>query len=239
MAERAPIVLDVGKTLSKLSLWTSEGQLQERRTRANHRDGTLDTAGIEGWIEATLREFSGLAHVGSLIPVGHGAAAVVLRDGKLVQAPLDYEAPIPERIRAKYEALRDPFPNTGSPALPLGLNLGAQLFYQVSLHPTLFTGRAMVLPWPQYWSRLLSGVAASEVTSLGCHTDLWNPLTGSHSDLPATRSTTQHKAPLKSAGAILGPLLPQWASHTGQPPDTQFFCGFFASNAVLFVFCGF
>jgi len=239
MAERATIVLDVGKTLSKLSLWTSEGQLLERRTRANPRDGTLDTAGIEGWIEATLREFSGLAHVGSLIPVGHGAAAVVLRDGKLVQAPLDYEAPIPERIRAKYEALRDPFPNTGSPALPLGLNLGAQLFYQESLHPTLFTGRAMVLPWPQYWSWLLSGVAASEVTSLGCHTDLWNPLTGSHSDLSVSRGWAQHLAPLKSAGAILGPLLPQWASRTGLPPDTQIYCGIHDSNAALHAARGF
>ena len=34
MAGRATIVLDVGKTLSKLSLWTAEGRLLERRTRA-------------------------------------------------------------------------------------------------------------------------------------------------------------------------------------------------------------
>ena len=73
---------------------------------------------------------------------------------------------------------------TGSPALPLGLNLGAQLFYQESLNPTLLARAAIVMPWPQYWSWLLSGVAASEVTSLGCHTDLWNPLTGTHSDFP-------------------------------------------------------
>jgi sugar (pentulose or hexulose) kinase len=239
MPERATIVLDVGKTLSKLSLWTSEGRLLERRTRPNPRIGTLDAAGIEAWVEATLREFAGLAHVGALIPVSHGAAAAVIRDGKLVQAPLDYEAEIPRAVREEYDALRDPFPDTGSPALPLGLNLGAQLFYQESLQPTLFTGRAIVLPWPQYWSWLLSGVAAAEVTSLGCHTDLWNPLTGTHSSLSMSRGWAQHMAPLRSAGAILGPLLPQWASRTGLPADTQIYCGIHDSNAALHAARGF
>jgi len=239
MAERTTVVLDVGKTLSKLSLWTPDGRLLERRTRPNPRTDTLDAAGIEAWIEATLREFAKLTHVGALIPVSHGAAAAVIRDGKLVQPPLDYEAAIPEAVRAQYEALRDPFSNTGSPALPLGLNLGAQLFYQESLHPTLFTGRAIVLPWPQYWSWLLSGVAASEVTSLGCHTDLWNPLTGTHSGLSVARGWALHMAPLKSAGAILGPLLPQWASRTGLPADTQIYCGIHDSNAALHAARGF
>lgn len=31
--------------------------------------------------------------------------------------------------------------------------------------------------YPQYWALRLTGIAANEVTSLGCHTDLWNPWT--------------------------------------------------------------
>ena len=239
MSNRATIVLDVGKTLSKLSLWTPEGRLLERRTRPNPRSGTLDASGIENWIEGTLRELGMLAHIGSIIPVSHGAAAAVIRDGALAQAPLDYEAEVPEPVRKEYDRLRDPFVSTGSPALPLGLNLGAQLFYQESLHPSLLAGRAIVMPWPQYWSWLLSGVAASEVTSLGCHTDLWNPLTGSHSGLSVSRGWAQHMAPLKSAGAILGPLQPQWAERTGLPADTQIYCGIHDSNAALHAARGF
>jgi sugar (pentulose or hexulose) kinase len=250
MSARATIVLDVGKTLSKLSLWTPEGHLLERRTRPNPRIGenpgighgqyaTLDAAGIEHWVGETLRELAQLAHVGSIVPVSHGAAAAVILDGALVQAPLDYESPMPADVRREYDALRDPFANTGSPALPVGLNLGAQLFYQESLNPTLFAPGSTVLPWPQYWSWLLSGVAASEVTSLGCHTDLWNPLARTHSALSTARGWAQRIAPLQPAGAILGPLLPRWAQSTGLPPDTQIYCGLHDSNAALHAARGF
>ncbi len=226
MAGRSTIVLDVGKTLSKLSLWTPEGRLLERRTRPNPRIDTgqytaLDVVGIERWVEETLRDFAQLAHVGSIIPVGHGAAAAVIRDGTLVQAPLDYEFPLPVELRAEYDALRDPFGMTGSPALPVGLNLGAQLFYLESLNPQLFAPNTTVLPWPQYWSWLLAGVAAAEVTSLGCHTDLWNPLAGSHSALSVARgwARTHRAAPPRRrnsrlpAAALGGPHGPA----TGHP----------------------
>ena len=238
MSDRATIVLDVGKTLSKLSLWTPEGRLLERRTRQNPRitdsgRAVLDARGIEEWVENALRDFARLAHVGSIIPVSHGAAAAVIRDGELIQAPLDYESEVPETIRQQYDELRDPFVSTGSPALPFGLNLGVQLYYQQSLKPDLLAPRSWVLPWPQYWSWLLSGVGASEVTSLGCHTDLWNPLTGTHSALSASRGWAEHIAPLRDAGAVLGPLLPKWVERTCLPADTLVHCGIHDSNAAL------
>lgn len=238
MADRATIVLDVGKTLSKLSIWTREGQFLERRTRPNPRltaDGraVLDAQGIESWIESTLRDFAQLADVGAIIPVSHGAAAAVIRDGQLVQAPLDYEADLPATIRQAYHELRDPFARTGSPALPLGLNLGAQLYYQQSLDPDWLQPGSVVLPWAQYWSWLLSGVATCELTSLGCHSDLWNPLTSSPSTLALSRGWAQHLAALRPAADILGSLLPHWVERTGLPPDTRIYCGLHDSNAAL------
>src|SRR3954454_6669440 len=98
MSNRATIVLDVGKTLSKLSLWTPEGRLLERRTRPNPRSGTLDAEGIEDWREGILRELGTLAHIGPTIPVSHAAAAALIRDGVLARAPLDYESEVPEPI---------------------------------------------------------------------------------------------------------------------------------------------
>lgn len=244
MPAPATIVLDVGKTLSKLSLWTADGVLLERRTRPNARIepgqlATLDAVGIESWIEATLPEFARRAHVGAIIPVSHGAAAAVIRDGRLVQAPLDYESPVPEAVRQEYDQLRDAFASTGSPALPLGLNLGAQLFYQQSLNPHLLDSRSAWLPWAQYWSWLLCGVAAAEVTSLGCHSDLWNPLTGTPSALSVARGWAERMPPLKPAGAALGTLLPRWVARTGLPADTQVYCGIHDSNAALHAARGF
>jgi hypothetical protein len=104
--------------------------------------------------------------VEEIIPVAHGAAVAGIRNGVLAFAPPDYEWPIPDEVLAAYRAGRDAFAVTGSPAFPGGLNIGSQLHYLETLDPALFR-EAMLLPYAQYWAWRLSGVAVSEVTSLG------------------------------------------------------------------------
>ena len=243
MKGRATIVLDIGKTLAKLSLWSADGAMIERRVRANARVTSasylaLDAAGIEAWMAETLRELAKLADVGAIIPVGHGAAAAIIRGGRLACPPLDYEDAMPEGLRARYEAGRDAFSDTGSPSLPDGLNLGAQIFRLESLDTNL-ANDTQILPWAQYWSWLLCGVAASEVTSLGCHTDLWNPLAGKASALAERRGWATRLAPLRGAGEVLGTLTPAWVARTGLPADTEVHCGLHDSNAALLAARGF
>jgi sugar (pentulose or hexulose) kinase len=233
--DRAIIVLDIGKTHAKLSLWEWDGVVIERRVRANTTDGvSLDASGVEGWLAETLTGYAKLAHVGALIPVTHGAAVAIVRDGALVAPPRDYEADIPANVSAEYRALRDSFDVTGSPALPLGLNLGAQLYAQREL-----LSASTVLLYPQYWAWLLSGVAASEVTSLGCHTDLWKPAEAKPSALAEKIGVAAALPPLCKAGDVLGPITPAWAERTGLPSDTQIYCGLHDSNAALLAARGF
>jgi sugar (pentulose or hexulose) kinase len=233
--ERAIIVLDVGKTLAKLSLWDCNGALIDRRSRSNAAvGGRLDVEGIEDWLAAVLSDFAALADVGAIIPVAHGAAAVVLHQGQRIAAPMDYEAPIPPEIRKAYDVLRDPFSETGSPALPDGLNLGAQLFHLGALPKG-----AQILLWPQYWAWVLSGIAASEVTSLGCHSDLWTPTAGIPSRLAHKMGWAASFPPLRLGGEILGPIRAEWAARTGLPADTQIHCGLHDSNAALVAARGF
>ena len=244
MEPRAVVVLDVGKTQSKLGLWNVAGQLLERRTRLNATIATadyiaLDSSGIEDWLAETLLEFAQWANVGSIIAVSHGAAAAVIRSGQLVCPPLDYENPIPDRLRSEYHRQRDPFAATGSPASGNGLNLGMQLRYLEELHPSLLASGSILMPWAQYWGWLLSGVAASEVTSLGCHTDLWQPSTGKPSPLAVRRGWSRAMAPLRPAGAVLGTLTPEWAARTGLKPDVRIHCGLHDSNAALLAARGF
>ena len=237
MKGRATIVLDIGKTLAKLSLWSPDGALIERRVRPNEHIRTagyaaLDTAGIEAWAVEVLRYFAKLADVGAIVPVGHGAGAAIIRGDHLACSPLDYEEALPADLRAAYAAERDAFAETGSPVLPDGLNLGAQLFRLERRDPTLAHG-TQIVPWAQYWSWLLSGVAASEVTSLGCHTDLWNPLAAAPSGLAERRGWAKRLAPLRRAGEILGTLTPAWVQRTRLPADTEIYCGLHDSNAAL------
>lgn len=244
MADRAIIVIDIGKTLAKLTLWDSDGSLIERRTRANPRAPAntfkpLDVEGLEGWIADTLTDFAGLADVGAIIPVAHGAAAAIVRDGRLIQAPSDYEAPIVGALHAAYLAERDPFAQTGSPALPLGLNLGAQLYRLRAARAQIFAAGSQILLWPQYWSWRLSGVGASEATSLGCHSDLWQPARERPSRLATRMGWAACLPPLRRAADILGPITPEWAERTGLPADTSIYCGIHDSNAALVAARGF
>jgi len=239
MGEPATVVLDVGKTLTKLSLWTPDGRLIAQCNRANERVETgayvaLDAAGIEAFVAESLRSFAGLAQVGAIIPVGHGAGAAVLDDRSgLVLPPLDYEHPIPSSIRHAYDEQRDSFSLTGSAALPDGLNLGAQLFFLESLHAGLLSGQRRIVPWAQYWAWVLSGVAASEVTSLGCHTDLWRPLARAPSQLAINRGWSERFAPLHDAGSVLGTLRSEWVARTGLSSRVCVYCGLHDSNAAL------
>jgi sugar (pentulose or hexulose) kinase len=231
----ATIVIDIGKTFSKLTLWDRTGTWTALRKRANVQiNGALDVAGLEEWLAQKLSEFARLARVSAIIPVAHGAAAALVRGDQLVCPPRDYESPIAADIRAAYDQLRPSFAKTGSPALPDGLNLGAQLF---AVQDQM--AEATILLWPQYWSWLLSGVASSEVTSLGTHTDLWNPATGSFSTLVERLGWDANFPPLRAAGDSLGPITPEWAARTGLPADTQIHCGVHDSNAALVAARGF
>jgi len=237
-------VLDVGKTLTKLSLWDSSGTVIARESRPNTRPdagafAALDAAGVEAWAAEVLRDFASRGPVAALVPVGHGAALAVLRDGRLACPSPDYEEPVPEPVRARYDLDRDAFELTGSPRLPLGLNLGVQLAWLEVLYPGLLSPGASVVTWAQYWAWLFSGVAATEVTSLGCHTDLWRPRAGVFSALAARRGWAERMAPLRRAGEAFGPLRPDWVARTGLSPQTQVYCGLHDSNAALLAARGF
>ena len=238
------IVLDVGKTLAKLSLWSEEGRVIEQHERYNARVESggrqaLDTEGIERWVEQILRHFARRGPVSAIVPVAHGAAAAVLRAGRLACPVADYEDPVPQDVRAAYDAQRDAFVLTGSPALPDGLNLGVQLYRLEQEQPGLLTGDACIVTWPQYWAWRLSGVAACEVSSLGCHTDLWRPGERGPSAIARERGWFARLAPVRRADERLGSLSDEWALRTGLSAEVSIYCGVHDSNAALLAARGF
>ena len=224
------IVIDMGKSLSKVSLWDRAGRRLDVRARPNAMaGGVLDVDGIAAWLVDALAAWS--EHpVEAIVPVGHGAGVAALRDGALAFAPLDYEAAIPADVMERYRAARDPFRVTGSPALPHGLNLGAQLWW---LEEQGALAGTTLLPWAQYWAWFLSGVAVSEVSSLGCHSDLWAPSAGAFSPLAQRMRWAERFAPRAHAGDVLGMLRSELAAVTGLSPHGRVLAGVHDSNAAL------
>jgi sugar (pentulose or hexulose) kinase len=231
-------VIDIGKTHAKATLWDAAANLVASRSRANRPPAAngipgLDVSGIEHWLEGVLIEFAAAGPVDAVIPVAHGAAAALIHAGRLQREPLDYEWPSIASDRGSYDAERDPFSATGSPALPGGLNLGLQLHWLDSQRDTAIRS-AQIIPWPQFWGWRLSGVAASEITSLGCHTDLWRHQARGPSNLSVRRGWAERLAPLRAANAVLGTITTDWSQRTGLAASTQVLCGVHDSNAALF-----
>jgi sugar (pentulose or hexulose) kinase len=99
--------------------------------------------------------------------------------------------------------------------------------------------RSTLVPWAQYWAWFLSGVAVSEVTSLGCHSDLWAPAEGRFSPLAERRGWASRFAPVIKAGDAIGRLRPELAARTGLPETAQVLAGLHDSNAALLAARGF
>ncbi|WP_323142031.1 FGGY-family carbohydrate kinase [Massilia phyllosphaerae] len=230
----ALIVLDIGKTNAKLALIDAGGRVlaEQRRPNAVLADGPYphhDTEGLWQWLLATCRGFAGLAEVSAIVPVTHGAtAALVDRDG-LVLPVLDYEA----RLPGVDYTVRPTFAETCSPDLPAGLNLGRQLAWLQQTYPAEFARTRHILMYPQYWAWRLGGAAAGEATSLGCHTDLWNPRTQQYSSLVERMGWRKLMPPLAPASASLGTLRAEVADATGLPRGCQVLSGIHDSNASL------
>ncbi len=231
-------VLDIGKTNAKvvvLDAATGAEIAAARRANAVVKDGPYPHYDVEALWAFTLDAFRRFAREPGFDAISittHGAAAALLAaDGGLALPVLDYEHAYPQTIRKAYDALRPPFGETRSPRLPGGLNLGAQLHYQKTAFPEAFAGVATIVTYPQYWAARLTGVAASEATSLGCHTDLWNPQAGDYSALVDMLALRPLMAPIRSAFDALGPVLPEIAGVIGV--SVPVYCGIHDSNASL------
>ncbi|MEO1969302.1 MAG: FGGY family carbohydrate kinase [Sphingomonadaceae bacterium] len=235
-------MVDIGKTLSKVSLWSADGRMLDRQVRPNDQptvDGLsrLDLDGIANWLLGALSNYRG-EDIRAIVPVAHGAGVVALDASGPALPPLDYEQDLPEDVLSAYHNERAGFAETGSPSLPGGLNMGAQLYWMQLRHPDILAKTTLV-PWAQYWAWFLSGTARSEVTSLGCHSDLWAPQAGHFSSLANRLNWSNRFAPLAGAGDIIGRLRSEIAISTGLSAETPVLAGLHDSNAALLAARGF
>lgn len=233
-------VIDIGKTNAKLAL-VRLSDLSE--VAVVTRPNTVlpgppyphfDIDGHWAFILDGLARFHANHRVQAISVTTHGAAgALIAKDGSLAAPVLDYEHTGPEDLAKAYDAIRPSFAETGSPRLSMGLNLGAQLHWQIETHPKLLGTVETVVTYPQFWGHRLTGVAATDVTSLGCHTDLWNPYARAFSSLPNALGLSGKIASPRKPGEILGPILKEVARRTGLDPKTPVYCGIHDSNASL------
>ncbi len=235
-------VLDVGKTHLKLLLIDAQGQpVAERRQRnapvwAPQGYLALDTAGTGDWVCDALAGLGALrGRITRLITTTHGAAFAALKGDALALPVPDYEFEGFDAALAPQHGqyAPDAFEHTLSPRLPCGLNAATQFDWLARHAGAEFDAADTLLPYPQYWAWWACGTRASELSSLGCHTQLWRPREQRFSDLAQRRGWAQRFAPLRPAWQVLGTLRPALARRLGLSEAVQVHGGVHDSNACL------
>ena len=185
---RQPVIaiLDIGKTNKKSFLidehyrivWENSCRFQE--TSDEDGDPCEDVKALGAWVHQSLQEMLALPQyeVKAVNCSAYGASFVLIDENGQVTAPLyNYLKTYPAELHRQF--FRD-YNNDGSlPGLTaspvLGsLNSGLQLYRLKYLQPERYKAVRYALHLPQYISYLLTGKPVADITSIGCHTMLWN-----------------------------------------------------------------
>jgi sugar (pentulose or hexulose) kinase len=194
MKQPVTAIFDIGKTNKKFFLF----DFQFREVHQEYvsfpetadEDGypCEDLAAVVAWMRQTLGKFlqSEEFEIKQLNFSTYGASFVHLDENGSPLTPLyNYTKPYPTELLAEfYENYggKDTFcVQTASPALGM-LNSGLQVYWLKKTRPDVFARIRYSLHFPQYCSYLFAGTAASEYSSVGCHTGLWNYATRRYHD---------------------------------------------------------
>ncbi|WP_346316109.1 FGGY family carbohydrate kinase [Chitinophaga sp. YIM B06452] len=186
--EKIPVIaiFDIGKTNKKLFLFDEQYRIVfEESARLEE---TIDEDGDACEDLPLLRLFvqdmmaKALSREEFLIRAvnfsAYGASMVFIDEAGRPLTPLyNYLKPYPASLRIGfYEQYGGETAFSLESASPVlgSLNSGMQLYRLRHQHPVLFRKMQYALHLPQYLSFLLSGVACSDITSIGCHTNLWD-----------------------------------------------------------------
>jgi sugar (pentulose or hexulose) kinase len=240
---RAPastLVLDIGKSNAKLVLIGPGGEVMGSAAIANasvrddvHGFLALGVVRLRDWLlDAVPRLLEGDAPA-RIAVTAHGAAFCALGEDDLVLPPIDYEWDGYGELTEAFDASLANFGHHGTPRLPLGLNGGRQIDFVHRAWPALARRIRCWMPYAQYWSWWFSGVAATEVSSLGCHTGLWAPARNGFSDWAMARDIARRFAPMRNAWDVIGHLRPELAQAWQLPPGIEVIAGVHDSNACL------
>lgn len=184
--QNAIAVFDVGKTNKKLLLFNEHYQVIFERSlkfdETKDEDGfpCEDVLTLTAWIKDALDSLMGFqnAEVKAINFSAYGASFVhVDREGKPIAPLYNYLKPFPENLKHdfynKYGGEINFSEITASPVLG-NLNSGLQLYRLKHEQPGLFSKIFCSLHLPQYLSSLITKKNYSDITSIGCHTALWD-----------------------------------------------------------------
>jgi len=181
--EYAMAIFDIGKTNKKLLIFSDDLKpvhIESVKIGEVRKDNLLcdDIEKIESWLHEKLRVVSRKYEIKGLNISTHGATLAYLSKGSRIFPIVSYNQEIEPEIRQEfYERFGSPlelYKITGTPPFGRLIVAGLQIYWFKRRFPEIFRKVDRILFFPQYLLYSLSGFEASEVTSIGCHTYLYD-----------------------------------------------------------------
>mgnify|MGYP001178226423 CR=1 FL=1 len=179
-------IFDVGKTNKKLFLFDENYQIVFERSARFLETVDEDGDPCENLGSLRLSVFDSLHEVfrrkefdiRAINFTSYGASFVYIDEAGRPLAPLynylkEYPQDIQDNLYQEYGGVDRFSLDTASPVLG-SLNSGLQLLRIKEQKPEVFDNIKYALHLPQYLSFLISGKVCTDMTSIGCHTALWD-----------------------------------------------------------------
>lgn len=179
-------IFDIGKTNKKLFLFDEDYKIVFERTARFIETKDEDGDTCENLESLRLSVFDSLHEVlrnkqfdiKAINFSTYGASLVYVDENGKPLAPLynylkEYPANLKEQFYNTYGGEEEVAVSTASPVLG-SLNSGMQLYRIKHEKPELFAQIKYALHLPQYMSSIITGKMHSDITSIGCHTNLWD-----------------------------------------------------------------
>ena len=179
-------IFDVGKTNKKLLLFDEQYKMVHEQSQQfaeiNDEDGFVceDVHVLTQWVKAVLDEVlqNKKFTIKAINFSGYGASFVYLDETGNVFLPLynylkPYSPQLQKQFYDTYGGESKVAKQTASPVLG-NLNSGMQLYRLKYEKPAEFARIKYALHLPQYLSYILTNKAYTDITSIGCHTNLWD-----------------------------------------------------------------
>jgi sugar (pentulose or hexulose) kinase len=208
-------IFDIGKTNKKFFLFNEDYKIVEEVSvnfaEIEDEDGFAceDITALRRWLLDTLNKYidSNTYDIKAINFSAYGASFVHLDERDVPVTPLyNYLKPYPakteEQFYATYGTKEEVAIATASPALG-NLNSGLQLYSLKYDKAKLFDKTRSSLHFPQYLSYLISGRKYSDITSIGCHTALWDYRKNNYHDWVVKEGIDTKLAPVFSSAKAI------------------------------------
>ncbi len=207
-------IFDIGKTNKKLFLFDEQYKIVFEKTSHlaeimdEDGDACEDIEGLRQFIFDSLKEIFGRKEfdIKAINFSAYGASFVYIDEyGKpltrLYNYLKTYPAGLSQKFYKDYGGKITFSKQTASPVLG-SLNSGMQLYRLKYEQPAVFRQLKYALHLPQYISWMVSGMACADITSIGCHTGLWDFQKNNYHEWVSKEKVIEKMAPLMAADSV-------------------------------------